>query len=181
MTCPLTLRRWSGLRPVIFPTHHPTSCHLYIMGFPTRSSPASLILSTCRAPSSGASAATRKPGGSWNEASSVHSDTSSDSSCPAVSWRSAWLDACSQDLDLKHASPLLLNLRRRCLPNFESFVLSLTTGRCRGTMPNSCSRGGRMCNPLRLSSQVSKCHDWCTQVCMRSGRCWVTFSTRPKY
>jgi hypothetical protein len=65
----------------------------------------------------------------------------------------------AEDLDLKHASRLLLNLRRRCLPNFESLVLSLTTGRWRGTMANSCSRGGRMCNPLRLSCQVSKCHD----------------------
>jgi hypothetical protein len=62
-------------------------------------------------------------------------------------------------LDLKHASPLLLNLRRRCLPNFESLVLSLTTGRWREPMTNSCSRGGTMCNPLRLSSQVSKYHD----------------------
>jgi hypothetical protein len=76
----------------------------------------------------------------------------------------------AQDLDLKHDSPLLLNLRRRGLPNFESVVLAVTSGRCRGTMPNTWRRGGRIRNPWRLSLHVSKCHEGCTQACMRSCR-----------
>jgi hypothetical protein len=92
-----------------------------------------------------------------NEASSVHSDVSVDSS-PNVSCMSAWLATSSsslgsvaaswtvlllflggraEDVDLPDTSPLLLNLRRRVLPYFASLVLSLTSGRRRGTMPKS--------------------------------------------